>query len=193
MLKNKKNKNLDIIILIILILFLIILNLVLYVNKIMKPKNENNQTNMTKTQQEQAAKAIVNKLPSNVPTTDEELIAYLESLKEGDRIAYYCGQFIRYVDEEEYGKAYGLLYDEFKENYFPTAQDFEDYCTKFYPRFFGVVYDDIDRYDDHTYVFRLKIIDYQAAKEGNEKIQRVVIREYGYNNYKVSIQVEENK
>lgn len=191
--KNKKNKNLDIIILIILILFLIIFNLILYVIKIMKPQQEEESSNSSHEQIEQFTKNIVNQYPSNVPTTDAEIIAYLQTLKEGDRIAYYCGQFIRYVDEEDYEKAYNLLYDEFKENYFPTQEDFEKYCKEFYPRFFGVIYDDIDRYAENTYVFRLIIVDYKSPNKESEKIQRVVIREYDYNNFKVSIQVGENE
>lgn len=191
MLKNKKNKNLDIIILIILILFLIILNLVLYVNKILKPQQD--EIKPTQIQQENLAKNISKKIPANIPQTDTEIITYLQSLNEGDRIAYYCGQFIRYVDEEDYEKAYNLLYDEFKQNYFPTLESFEDYCKNFYPRFFGVIYDDIDRYAENTYVFRLIIVDYKASAENAEKIQRIVIREYGYNDYKVSIQVDENE
>lgn len=189
--KNKKS-NITYIILVIIVILLLIFNLVIYLKKFAKPNqekeiNSSNSQNITKQEVEKKAES-----QKTIPKTDEEIKKYLSTLGEGNRMEYYCGQFIKYIDEGQYEKAYSLLYDEFKDNYFPTIHEFEEYVKNFYPKFFAVVYDDIDRYND-TYVIRLKIVDYKANESDEQKIQRIVIREYSYNNYKISFSVETDK
>ncbi len=189
--KVENNKfNVNYLILILIIVLLLIINLVLYLKKVAKPIEENTQANLNVTQTLQKENA--NKTTKIVPQTNTEVIKYLSTLKEGNRIEYYCGNFLKLIDEGNYEKAYNLLYGEFKEKYFPTQEEFEEYVKNFYPKFYGIVYDDIDRYTD-LYVLRLKIIDYNATKGDEEIIQRVVIREYDYNNFAVSFQVEKNQ
>ena len=187
MVKGEFNKTY--LILIIFIVILLIFNLVLYLKKFAKPKQDEeiqarNSRNIIQKENEQKnknSKAILN--------SDEEIKNYLSTLKEGNRMEYYCGQFINYIDDEQYEKAYNLLYDEFKQNYFPTLEGFEEYAKNFYPKFFGVEYDDIDRYND-MYVIRLKIVDYKATGDDAVKIQRVVVQEYSYNEFAISFSVE---
>ena len=184
--KGEINKTYLILIIFIVIIF--IFNLVLYLKKVAKPaqdfeiksqKSQNYIKNETKEKE---------KKQKEIPTNEDEVKKYLSTLGEGDRMTYYCGQFINCIDNQEYEKAYNMLYAEFKQNYFPTLQEFENYVKNYYPRFFGVKYDDIERYKD-TYVIRLKIQDFQAAEGSEEKIQRIVVREYEYNNYVISFSV----
>ena len=191
--KNEKILNGEInktyLILIIFIVILFIFNLVLYLKKVAKPaqdleitskKSQNYIKNETKQKEKQV---------KSIPSNDEEVKKYLSTLGEGNRMEYYCGQFLNCIDNEEYEKAYNMLYEEFKQKYFPTYQDFEKYVTSYYPKFFGVEYDDVDRYTD-TYVVRIKIKDFQAEEGSEEKIQRIVVREYDYNNFVLSFSVE---
>ncbi len=187
MVKGEFNKTY--LILIIFIVILLIFNLVLYLKKFAKPKQDEeiqakNSQNIIQKENEEK-----NKNSKQIPKSDEEIKKYLSTLKEGNRMEYYCGQFINYIDDEQYEKAYNLLYEEFKQNYFPTLEKFEEYAKNFYPRFFGVEYDDVDRYND-MYVVRLKIVDYKATGEDAVKIQRVVVQEYGYNEFAISFSVE---
>lgn len=184
----KQEFNKTYIILIIFIVILMIFNLILLLKKVVNPKQQdetqaNYSQNLSNTEKEN------NNNTKKIPTTEEEVIKYLSTLKEGNRMEYYCGQFINSIDEENYEKAYSLLYDEFRDKYFPTLQDFEKYAKNFYPKFFGLEYDDVDRYND-TYVIRLKIVDYKANESEEPKVQRIVIREYSYNNYTISFSVD---
>lgn len=188
---NTHNYNKMYLILGLIIVILFLFNTVLYLKKVAKPKQEEelqakNAQTVIKKEEEQN-----NKNKKAIPQSDDEIKKYLSTLAEGNRMQYYCGQFINYIDNEEYEKAYNLLYDEFKQKYFPTLADFENYAKSYYPRFFGVQYDDVDRYND-TYVLRLKIVDYKASEEDSEKIQRVVVREYDYNNFVISFSVEKD-
>ena len=57
----------------------------------------------------------------------EELISDLKEMNERDRMERYFGEYIDYVESGEYEKAYNLLYPEFKENYFPSIEEYEEY------------------------------------------------------------------
>ena len=100
---------------------------------------------------------------------------------------YYCGQYFKHLEKHEYDAAYNLLYTEFKQNYFPTVEEFEEYVKKTYPEQWALDYDDITRQGD-LYVLRLKILDVLGSRE-NEKIQRIVVRENYYNDFVISFQV----
>ena len=177
-------------ILIIVIVILLVFNLVLFLKKVAKPNEQEeiqakNSQNISKKENDEK-----NKNTKEIPKTDDEVKKYLSTLKEGNRMEYYCGQFINCIDNEQYEKAYSLLYEEFKQNYFPTLEEFEKYAKEFYPKFFAVKYDDVERYDK-MYVLRLRIVDYKASNSKEaEKVQRIVVQEYDYNNFAISFSVE---
>lgn len=181
----KKKLELKDIILLITILILIIVNLVLLLKKIVLPKQKEESTNWKLSAVNETTNV------TKVPQTDDEIIRYLSTLNERARIEYYCGQFIKYIKYADYSSAYGLLYDEFKQNYFPTEQDFANYITEFYPKFFALEYDDISMQGD-IYVIRLKVIN-TIDSNAEEKIQRIVIKENYYNDFVMSFQVEQEK
>ena len=181
--KNNKEFDVKYLILIIMVIFLLIINLILFLKKVVEPKQQDTQALAN------SSKYTTNKTTNyKVPQTDEEIIKYLSTLGEGNRIEYYCGKFINLITEKEYEKAYRLLYSEFKEKYFPTLEDFVKYVEKFYPESYAIDFDDIDRYNN-IYVIRVKILDYNSTAQDEPLIQRVVIRENNYNDYVVSFQV----
>jgi hypothetical protein len=183
---RKYNEKIDIklLILMFIVIILIIVNLIIFTRKFYKPKVEAEKVNETirmvgddKKTPEQVS----------VPKTDEEIIKMLSGYGERDRMEYYCGQYFKHIERHEYDAAYNLLYTEFKQNYFPTVEDFEEYIKKTYPAHWALEYDDISRQGD-IYVLRLKILDVLGSKE-NEKVQRVVVKENNYNDFVISFQV----
>ncbi len=181
--KSKVEKKDLALILIIVILIIFILTLVS--KKFVKPNEQPQQSNEIRTTEES------DKNKENVQvdylSTNEEKIKYLSNLGERDRIEFYCNEFLKCIQNENYEEAYNLLYNDFKQNYFPTFDEFKDYIKKTYPYEFAVDYDDITRQGD-IYVLRLKILDVLGSRE-NEKIQRIVIRENNYNDFVISFQV----
>mgnify|MGYP000217003885 CR=1 FL=1 len=171
-------------ILIIIILILIVINLTLYTKKILQPKQDEQKTYQLTTvvrDKEENTKKIT------VPETDEEIIKKLSTLEERDRMEYYCGVYFKHIEKKEYEQAYNLLYTEFKKNYFPTIEDFEEYVQKTYPSTWALEYSDITR-QGTIYVLKLKILDLYGSKE-NEKSQRIVVQENNYNDFVISFQV----
>ena len=184
---RKINERIDVklLVLILVVIILVIINLILFTKKFLQPKVADEKANGTVTiagHDEKKSEEV-----ALAPRTDEEVIKMLSGYKERDRMEYYCSVFFKHLENHEYEDAYNLLYPEFKENYFPTEKEFEEYVKKTYPSEWALIYDDITR-QGNIYVLRLKILDVLGSKE-NEKIQRVVIRENNFNDYVISFQV----
>lgn len=167
-------------IIIIIIVFLAIISLVIYSKELQSVKKQENNGEITISQNEE-------KKEVQVPRTDEEIVKYLSTLGERDRMEYYCGEYFKHIEKKEYEAAYNLLYPEFKESYFPTLERYEDYVKKTYPSNWALDYEDITRQGD-IYVLKLNVLDVLGSKE-NEKSQRIVIKENNYNNFSISFQV----
>lgn len=184
--KNNQIQKIDIkfLILLIIVFALIIINLIIYLkNTVFKKQEELLITPITVTSEENEQQT------TTIIKTQEELIKYLSTLGERDRMQYYCGTFFKHLKHADYEAAYNLLYTEFKQNYFPTIEDFEEYAQAFYPKYFALEYDDITRQGD-IYVLRLKIIDVKN-ESAEENIQRIVIKENYYNDFEMSFQVKD--
>ena len=177
---KKKFEVLDVI-LVLIILVLIIISLVIVAKQNAKTENEQS------TYQFQIKQEDKKDEKHQVARTDEEIIKKLSTQGERDRMEYYCGEYMKHIENEEYEKAYNMLYSEFKQKYFPTVEEFEEYVKKTYPKYFSLDYDDITRQGD-IYVLRLKIFD-TLGNKNDEKVQRVVIKESNYNDYVISFQV----
>lgn len=183
---SKVNQKMDVklLTLILIVIVLIIINLILFTKKSLQPRIEEKKANETMIMVGEEKKKPE---PVSVPQTDEEIVKMLSGYKERDRMEYYCGQYFKHLEKHEYDAAYNLLYTEFKQNYFPTVEEFEEYVKKTYPEQWALDYDDITRQGD-LYVLRLKILDVLGSRE-NEKIQRIVVRENYYNDFVISFQV----
>ena len=176
-----------ILILTILVLLIIVLVLLVKTNFGLKQSTQPapNYTPKTTRNAQTGEKVVV-----TVPQTNEEIIKMLADTNiysERDRIEYYCGEYFKYLQNKEFDKAYNLLYPEFKNNYFPTLDEYKAYIENTYPSDYALTYDDISRQGD-IYVLRLKICDVLGSRE-DEKIQRIVIRENNYNDFVLSFQV----
>lgn len=184
---RKVNEKVDVrlLILILTVIVLIIINLIVFTKKFYKPKIEEDKANEKITIVGEEQKKTPE--PVSVPRTDEEIVKMLSGYGERDRMEYYCGQYFKCLEKHQYDAAYNLLYPEFKQNYFPTVEEFEEYIKKTYPAQWALVYDDITRQGD-IYVLRLKILDVLGSKE-NEKIQRIVVKENNFNDFVISFQV----
>lgn len=123
----------------------------------------------------------------DVNKSDEEImLEKLKSMSERDRMEFYFSEYATYIEEGNYEKAYGLLYPEFKNTYFPTLDKFEEYAKKTYPEFMTFSYNNIDR-QGYIYVLNIDIID--IDKKENKKSHRVVIQENDFNDFVLSFQV----
>lgn len=166
------------IILIIIVLILIVINLILFI------KIENVKSNP---EDEISEYSSLTNTSIETKSEEEQELEKLQKMTERDRMEYYFSKFIKYIKDEEYTKAYNLLYPEFRDTYFKTVEDFRDYVKKLYPSSVGFAYNNIER-QGYIYVLMIDIID-PNKKVGEEKSQRIVIQENDFNDFVLSFQV----
>lgn len=114
--------------------------------------------------------------------------ATLESLynmSEQDRITYYCAEFFKLIDTKNYDGAYELLYDEYKENYFPTSSSFSEYMKEYFPDDFSLNYSNMERLGE-IYVLWVDVKDTLNGSRGHNFSMYVVIKENDFNDFDLS-------
>lgn len=136
--------------------------------------NENINTNYTTTSNE---------------VDDQNRDALVASLNERQRMQTYFGRYLSYIESGDYESAYNLLYDGFKQNYFPTLKDFETYAQNNYPANMVVEYINIER-QGTIFILTVKI---RNALNDNTQTdvpeQQIVVTENDVNDFKLSFQV----
>ena len=165
-------------VLIICALLVICINLIL----IIKINGETNKREPVSINKNSGEKSI-----QDEKSEEEQELEKLKKMTERDRMEYYFSEFISYIKNEEYSKAYDLLYPEFKQNYFKSVEDFREYVIKTYPDSVGFSYNNIER-QGKIYVLMINIID-PDKKIGEGKSQRIVIQENVFNDFVLSFQV----
>ena len=96
-------------------------------------------------------------------------------------------KYITYIEEKNYEKAYNLLYEEYRNNYFPTLEEFEKYVKQKYPDFMSVEYNDMSRQGEY-YILTVNIYNL-LTNEIIEKEQKYIIKENNFLDYVLSFQV----
>lgn len=179
----KKNRVLNIVLLIVT-LICVSINIVLLLNKFLIPRRESEVIYKEKLNK----KMQLNKTNSDKISSEQNQLELLKKGTERDRIEYYCGQFFKNIENKNYENAYKVLYPEFKQQYFPTIEDFKKYVQKTYPSVLAINYDDFDRQGD-IYITTV-LVDNALAKDKSKQFsQRIVVQESDYNKYVLSFQV----
>lgn len=143
-------------------------------------KNSNREPDYSKMTEEEQITAINEKI-------DKIEITELSDMTERERMERYVGKFLEAVRNEKYESAYGMLYSDFKERYFQTLEDFEDYAkTKFSSRV-SVEYTNIERNGD-IYVLWVNINNPLKSKSETREIN-FVIQEKALDDFVLSFSV----
>ena len=96
-----------------------------------------------------------------------------------------------YIESGDYQSAYNLLYDGFKQNYFPTLDKFVTYVQSNYPKNIVVEYTNIER-EGTVFILTVKIRDaLNDTTQTEVSEQQVVITENNVNDFKLSFAVNE--
>ena len=136
--------------------------------------NENINTNYTTTSNE---------------IDDQNRDALVASLNERQRMQTYFGRYLSYIESGDYESAYILLYDGFKQNYFPTLKDFELYAQNNYPSNMVVEYTNIER-QGTIFILTVKIRNALSDNTQTDvKEQQIVVTENNVNDFKLSFEV----
>ena len=179
---SEKSKMIFILILI-SILILIAICLFVFINS--------NFENANNVQQNTGLNENIN---TNYTTTSNEIDdqnrdALVASLNERQRMQTYFGRYLSYIESGDYESAYNLLYDGFKQNYFPTLKDFELYAQNNYPSNMVVEYTNIER-QGTIFILTVKIRNALSDNTQTDvKEQQIVVTENNVNDFKLSFEV----
>lgn len=109
------------------------------------------------------------------------------TLNERDRIEFYVAKFVDAIEAKEYEKAYEMLYDDFKSNYFPTLDSFEEYADSKFSKVLSLEHTNIERNGEY-YILWITISDPLSGKSSS-KDMNFVVRENGLNDFDISFSV----
>ncbi len=168
---SKKEKLLYLIVL--LLIFAVLLSTIL---NLKMAKNE-----MIGTQEEMTIEELEE-------DTNQKMIEALQGMEERERMEYYFGIFLQYIEEEKYEKAYSLLYEDFKKAYFPTLEDFEKYIPTVFSEMSDIKHENIER-NENMYILWISIIDAINGKPSEKKEMNIVIQENDYYDFVLSFSV----
>lgn len=168
---NKRKSNIKILI-IILAIILVILTIILISFKIANKSKEQRPY--------EEVNAEVQEIKENAT------LEKLYEMNEQERINYYCATFFKLIDNENFEEAYALLYQEYKDNYFPTLASFKKYFKDYFPDDMSLTFTNIERLGD-IYVIWVNINDtLNGSVLGHNFELNVVIQENNYNDYVLS-------
>ena len=166
--KNKKTKMI-VIILVVVLIALIFAMILLY-------RNTKNNSNLSTSE-----KAEIEHLEE----VKKERAVQLSDKTEQERMQAYCADFFKLVDNGSYERAYSLLYSDYKENFFPTLNNFKKYFEDYFPSSFALDYNNIERLGD-IYVLMVSVKDTVNGSYGHNFDMYVVLQEKALNDYVIS-------
>lgn len=179
------------ILLFIILIGLVIINIYVYTNKILTPTSNNNkiikqyEQNKAEEKEQETEPEVEEEIKEQ---TEEDRLIELKSMSETDRIHKYFGEYINSIDLGDYETAYGYLYPEFKQNYFPDQASFEEYAKENYPEFLGIDYVDIERQGAY-YILTVDIYNSLEEEISQYVEQKFVIYELEFGKFVLSFQV----
>lgn len=185
----KEKNKLNYLILTIVALILVAINLYIFINNYFEKEVE--QENNTINNSLNDIKINTNYAIVSEEEDEENRVNKIATLTEKQRMQTYFGQYISYVESKNYEKAYDLLYDGFKQNYFKTLEEFKSYAENNYPNNIVVEYTNIQR-QGTLFILTVKIKDALESidQEGIEE-QQVVVMENSTNDFKISFAVQQ--
>lgn len=173
-------------------LILVVCNLALGINKFLSPMTQNDefrkQYEENKQKQEQEEQSALQDDEISQEDIAKEQLTNLKSMGEEDRMYTYFYQYITMLQGEEYEKAYNVLYEDFKTQYFPTLEEYQNYIQGRYPTFISVKYNGIERQGEY-YILTVIIGNAISSQSGTSLQQKFVLHEKDFNDFELSFQV----
>ena len=127
MAKNEKDNNtIKYIIFSIIILILIGLNLAVFINQHTDKKVATNDTSNGFD-----PKNYVREV-ADENTVEKSMQNNISQMGERNRCQTYIGEFLSWIEEGNYDKAYNVLNSDFRTNYFPSVDEFKEYVGGLY-------------------------------------------------------------
>lgn len=116
---------------------------------------------------------------------DKTELDRVKSMNERTRIEYYVSKYIKLIENGEYETAYSFLNSDYKNNYFKSLREFEEYCKNNFSSMQDVKYENFERNGD-VYVLWVTLEDTINGRQNAGKDMNFVVKENGFNDYEIS-------
>lgn len=113
----------------------------------------------------------------------------LSKMEEYDRMKHYFSSFLDAVETGKYDKAYDMLYDEFRNNYFQDLETFEKYAKKTFSKMVSIKHTNFERNGD-VYILWIELSDPLSSTKDSAKEMNIVIQEYDLNDFVMSFSIK---
>ena len=168
-----KKDNKLLVISIVILIFLVIAVLITRNNS----KDSTDYSGMS----EEEVQAVVNEEIEQMEKND------LGEMGERDRIEKYVADFLESIENSEYEVAYEMLNNDFKNNYFPTFSDFEQYAKNKFPSMIAVEHTNFERNGD-VYIVWTNLSNPMGSKDSAIEMN-FVVKENDLNDFELSFKV----
>lgn len=179
--KNKAVEMLKILLIFFIVVFVILGILIVSISNL--KGNENKKLSETQVEADKEREEA----EKNINTENDVIIQKLSNMDEKERMEYYASRFISAIEQKEYEQAYDMLYDEFKQNYFPTEEEFESYAKKTFSSMVSLTQTNFERSGQNYVIFATLSNPLSSSKE--EREIRIIVKENALNDYVLSFSV----
>lgn len=100
----------------------------------------------------------------NYTMESEEVKQTYESAKEQRKVQINVDKWILMLNNKDYKAAYEVLDETFREQYFGTVEEFEEYMRVKFPEYYGLTFSDLSE-ETGVYIQKILLIDIRAKKD----------------------------
>lgn len=175
----------------IITIIVIIANILLVIDKFVYPwVNNYNMKKQYEKELEEIRKNSTDEVQEVKEEEQEEFVynEYNDLILKGEqeRMRHYIGKYISFINDKNYVEAYNLLYDNFKNEKFPTLESFEEYAkNKYYDNIY-ISYNDMRKYATYA-LYSVSIGDFSDIGNEDKFIDTVfIIKENDIADFKLS-------
>lgn len=118
--------------------------------------------------------------------TSEKFTKEYQSATEQEKVAMNIDKFVQMLNNRDYKAAYTVLNDAFKQNYFKTQDDFENYMRQILPSHYKLEFGDFTN-ENQTFIQKIKLID--IANEQNVIEKNIIMRLDSGENFVMSFNI----
>ncbi len=163
---TKEEKRIRMVLWIMLVLFVLTLaSIIMMVTKLFEKKEQPNVPYVTGIEK------------------NEKLVERLKGRSEYARMKIYLGDIVKKINEKKYSEVYKRLAPEYKEQYFKTLDEFEQYFKEYFPQTFSIKHSNFEAIGDY-YVLEVDIISNNLNEDiKNKKELYFVFKEYDFDDY----------
>lgn len=105
---------------------------------------------------------------------DEEYLKKYENLEVEEKVANNINKWVKMINHRDYKTAYNVLDESFRNNYFKTQEEFEEYMKRYFPSHYEIEFKDFSKEAGSIYTMDVTFKD--ISNEENEFNRTIIMK-----------------